>query len=166
MLSECKPTSFLPVKFSVLNRVVDWFPFTLTALFGGKMSQSESSRKHYLKNRAARIADKNARKKRNADYIREYKRTHLCSICGESEPCCLDFHHTDQSQKSDVLGRMAHRGRGLKFIIEEIAKCEILCANCHRKFHFGPVAHLGERCTCNAEAAGAEPVRSTKFEPT
>lgn len=29
---------------------------------------------------------------------------------------------------------------------------------------FGPVAHLGERRTCNAEAVGAEPTRSTKFE--
>ncbi len=36
---------------------------------------------------------------------------------------------------------------GLKLIIEEI--------------HFGRVAHSGERRTCNAEAAGAEPVSST-----
>ena len=28
---------------------------------------------------------------------------------------------------------------------------------------FGPIAHLGERRTCNAEASGAEPDRSTKF---
>ena len=28
---------------------------------------------------------------------------------------------------------------------------------------FGPIAHLGERRTCNAEAVGAEPTRSTKF---
>lgn len=29
---------------------------------------------------------------------------------------------------------------------------------------YGPIAHLGERRTCNAEAVGAEPTRSTKFD--
>ena len=129
------------------------------------MSQSESSRKHYLKNRTRRIADKIARKLRNVKFVHEYKRSHPC-ICGESEPCCLDFHHLDPSKKFYLVGRMAHHGFGLDRILEEISKCIILCANCHRKLHYvfnGDVAHLGERRTCNAEAAGAEPVISTNL---
>ena len=102
------------------------------------MSQSENSRKHYIKNRVARIADKKSRKLRNRVFVQEYKATHPCK-CGESTPCCLDFHHKDPSQKFEVLGIMAARGFGLERIKEEIAKCEILCANCHRKFHFGRV---------------------------
>lgn len=101
------------------------------------MSQSESSRRHYLKNRAARIADKKARKIRNRKFVQDYKRTHPCIRCGESEPCCLDFHHKDPAQKFDVLAQMANRGFGLTRLLEEIAKCEILCANCHRKVHRG-----------------------------
>lgn len=104
------------------------------------MSQSESSRRHYEKNRAARIADKRARKKRNVEFVQEYKRSHSCTRCGESEPCCLDFHHIDPSTKIGVIAWMAHRGFGLERIKEEIAKCEILCANCHRRFHFGVIA--------------------------
>ena len=104
------------------------------------MSQSESSRKHYLKNRAARIADKNARKKRNRVFVQEYKRNNPCIRCGESDPCCLDFHHLDKSSKFANLAEMAGRGFGLNKIIAEILKCVILCANCHRKQHFGVIA--------------------------
>src|SRR5579859_1731039 len=127
-----------------------------------RKSQSESSRKHYLSHRLERIADKKERKKRNHLFVSEYKKTHPCVRCGESEPCCLDFHHVDPSKKFRVIGGMADRGFSIKKIIAEIAKCEMLCANCHRRLHFGRVAHLGERRTCNAKAAGAEPVSSTK----
>lgn len=104
------------------------------------MSQAESSKRHYEKNKAARIADKKARKRRNRIFVQEYKRSHPCVRCGESEPCCLDFHHVDPSLKFDVLAQMANRGFGLVRIIEEIAKCIILCANCHRKQHYGGFA--------------------------
>jgi hypothetical protein len=101
------------------------------------MSQSESSRTHYLKNRDQRIADKKARKKRNHGFIQEFKRTHACVRCGESEPCCLDFHHLDPSAKFDTVSRMGLAGFGLEKIKVEIAKCEMLCANCHRRVHRG-----------------------------
>lgn len=152
-------------KFSDLNRVVDLlFPLNLSALFGGIMSQSESSRRHYLKNRVNRIADKNARKERNRVLVQEYKRSHSCIACGESEPCCLDFHHRDPTQKDFVIGASYTRSIGIGRIKAEIAKCDILCANCHRKFHYGVLAHLGERRICNAEAVGAEPTSSTIFK--
>ena len=104
------------------------------------MSQAESSRKHYIKNRAARIADKKARKRRNQVFVQEYKRSRSCVRCGESEPCCLDFHHIDPSLKVDAVPEMVNRGFGIARIVEEIAKCIILCANCHRKKHFGEIA--------------------------
>jgi hypothetical protein len=99
------------------------------------MSQAESSRKHYLKNRAARIADNKARKERNRVLVQEYKRSHPCIKCGESELCCLDFHHRDPSKKDFVIGQSYNRGVGVERIKQEIAKCDILCANCHRKLH-------------------------------
>ena len=129
-----------------------------------KKSQAESSRKHYLIHRAERIADKKARKKRNHAFVQEYKKSHPCVRCGEAEPCCLDFHHINPEEKFRIIGGMADRGFSIVKIVAEIAKCEMLCANCHRRFHYGPVAHLGERRTCNAEVAGAEPVRSTKTQ--
>lgn len=101
------------------------------------MSQSASSRKHYLNNRAARIADKKARKVRNREFIQEYKRTHPCIRCGESDAVCLDFHHRDPVKKFIEVSLMGNRGYGQEKILTEITKCDILCANCHRKFHRG-----------------------------
>ena len=99
------------------------------------MSQAESSRRHYEKNKAARIADKKERKRRNRVFVQEYKKSHPCVRCGESEPCCLDFHHAEPSTKIGALAEIVNLGFGLVRIIEEINKCIILCANCHRKEH-------------------------------
>jgi len=41
----------------------------------------------------------------------------------------MDFHHVD-GEKSMTLGEVG--GASLKRIHAEIAKCIVLCANCHR----------------------------------
>ena len=56
-----------------------------------------------------------------------------CQICGESDPACLDFHHRDPTTKEGHIGEF--RRFGMKRLLAEIAKCDVLCANCHRKHH-------------------------------
>jgi hypothetical protein len=58
-----------------------------------------------------------------------------CADCGEKHPACLDFHHLDESQKGQTIARMVVRASPAN-IDAEIAKCVVLCANCHRKRHF------------------------------
>ena len=58
-----------------------------------------------------------------------------CIYCGETELVCLDFHHHDPKQKEFRLAEY-HR-KGIKRILNEIAKCDVVCANCHRKLHAG-----------------------------
>lgn len=66
--------------------------------------------------------------------FQEFKATLKCVHCGENDPICLDFHHIDPSQKDrDVTKGMS--SWGYKRIMEEIQKCIVLCANCHRKEH-------------------------------
>lgn len=57
-----------------------------------------------------------------------------CSVCGESDPVCLDFHHLDPKTKSFNIG-VQLGSYSLKRVKLEILKCEVLCANCHRKLH-------------------------------
>jgi|SRR5665213_4075543 len=99
-------------------------------------SQSESSRRHYLKFRDKRRAGIKARKLSVRIFVQEYKKGHPCVCCGESEPCCLDFHHVKPEEKFGLINRMAHYGFSIESVSKEIMKCEILCANCHRKKHF------------------------------
>ena len=58
-----------------------------------------------------------------------------CSECNEDDVACLDFHHTTD-QKTDTVARMVTDGRPKEVLKEEPERCEVLCANCHRKIHF------------------------------
>ena len=64
-----------------------------------------------------------------------------CELCGyRAEACALDFDHLNPENKYRTrTGRLVHvadmvKGEryGLPTILEEISKCRVLCANCHR----------------------------------
>ncbi|MFZ1721883.1 MAG: hypothetical protein WAU07_05255 [Microgenomates group bacterium] len=60
-----------------------------------------------------------------------------CRICGYKRVItALEFHHKDQTQKDFGLSQ---RGltRSWEKIKIEIAKCILVCANCHREIHAG-----------------------------
>jgi 5-methylcytosine-specific restriction endonuclease McrA len=62
-----------------------------------------------------------------------------CIDCGETDPSVLQFHHRDQATKEFELGRALNSGATLKFplkvMLEELEKCDLLCANCHTRRH-------------------------------
>ena len=65
------------------------------------------------------------------DFVFEYLSNHPCSICGETDPVVLEFHHT--GEKSNEVSRLMGRGASLDALKAEIEKCEVVCANCHRR---------------------------------
>ena len=76
---------------------------------------------------------------KRADYIRSRKNI-PCMDCGQTFPdYCMDFHHLDEETKSEAIGRSSFISkmsmRSKKVIDEEIEKCVIVCACCHRKRH-------------------------------
>ena len=72
--------------------------------------------------------------KRNREYILEHKKTRSCSHCGyNTVPEILHFHHTDPGNKKFALSRYKHRA--LNTLKMEIAKCILLCPNCHAIEH-------------------------------
>lgn len=55
----------------------------------------------------------------------------VCSECGfKGVPGQFDCHHVDPTTKSRGISKM--RSYSEKKINEELDKCELLCANCHR----------------------------------
>jgi len=63
-----------------------------------------------------------------------------CMICGYCRDMkALDFHHLDESQKKFGL---SDRGltRSWEKTKEEVLKCVLLCANCHREVHSGYIS--------------------------
>jgi hypothetical protein len=70
-------------------------------------------------------------------YLDGYKAERGCLICGEKDPVVLDFHHTGDSPKEGNVSMMKNGSR--ESIDREIAKCIILCSNCHRRVTKGTV---------------------------
>jgi len=76
--------------------------------------------------------------KRRRRRVRQMAIDHLggrCNRCGYDR--CIDaleFHHLDSSKKDFGISNRGYT-RSWKKIREEIEKCELLCANCHREVH-------------------------------
>jgi hypothetical protein len=75
-------------------------------------------------------------RQKKVDYVWNYKINHPCIICGESAPECLDFHHRNSEEKYKNIADMLRDSNSIEKIDIEINKCDILCANCHRKSHY------------------------------
>ena len=75
------------------------------------------------------------RVRENQQWLDEYRKQLACP-CGENHPGCLDFHHLDPKTKELPISQVAQRGWGRARILREMAKCKVLCANCHRKLHW------------------------------
>ncbi|WXX09704.1 HNH endonuclease [Mycobacterium phage MS810] len=65
-------------------------------------------------------------------YVTEYLSQHPCVDCGEGDPIVLEFDHV-RGEKLGNLSEMINRGASLKRIVAEIEKCDVRCANCHRR---------------------------------
>ena len=60
------------------------------------------------------------------------KREALCIDCnGDFPPECMDFDHV-RGVKLNNVGTMVTHGHSRERVMEEIAKCDLVCANCHR----------------------------------
>lgn len=68
------------------------------------------------------------RQREAAVVLRKIKMERGCAVCGYKEhPAALDFDHTRGTKR-----RQVGKSPTVKFLMEEMDKCTILCANCHR----------------------------------
>ena len=55
-----------------------------------------------------------------------------CTDCGKKyPPFVMDFDHRDPNLKKGIVSRLV-TWSGWKKMIEEVKKCDVVCANCHR----------------------------------
>lgn len=63
--------------------------------------------------------------------VREAK-SKPCADCGHLfHYCCMDFDHRPGEEKKFEIARRG-RSSGVETLLAEIAKCDVVCANCHR----------------------------------
>ncbi len=88
-----------------------------------------------------------AAQKRHRVRIREFLLGYLsnkkCIDCGEGDPVVLDFDHRKQSNKFKNISRMLSGHYSWESILKEIEKCDIRCANCHRRKTYIQLGYWG-----------------------
>jgi hypothetical protein len=69
---------------------------------------------------------------RNCQRISEFLLDHPCIDCGEDDLAVLDFDHVRGVKHAEV-SILARSGEPWDVVRAEIDKCEVRCANCHRR---------------------------------
>lgn len=92
-------------------------------------------RAYYHRNKKLLYKKSVERRKMLVDWVHEIKSSFKCE-CGEDHPATLDFHHVDASKKEASISVALVRGWSKDRIREELKKCKVVCANCHRKLHW------------------------------
>ena len=100
-----------------------------------KSCKKEYIRKHYQANKEKYVKSSVESMRKTREWFRDYKSNLKCSKCSETHPACLDFHHIDPSEKDMEVSRIIDMNNK-KRIMDEVAKCVVLCSNCHRKLHY------------------------------
>ena len=101
-----------------------------------KFCWKEIRKESYNKNKKVTLNRNKRNKKKNLEWYVEYKSKLKCIKCGEDHPACLEFHHTNPKEKDFNVSINVRSTYSVNKILKEIKKCEVLCANCHRKLHF------------------------------
>jgi hypothetical protein len=96
--------------------------------------RAEYKQEHYALNRQ-RYIDAAVRRRSSlalerADFLIAYFSSHPCIDCGEADPIVLEFDHRGDKSFNIAKGL---RDRSWDDLVSEIAKCDVVCANCHRR---------------------------------
>jgi hypothetical protein len=86
---------------------------------------------YYKRNRTKEHDYDKERRNKLKIKLLDYLKDKECVDCKEKDPIVLEFDHL--KDKKEAVTVMAHKGHSWKKILEEIDKCEIRCANCHRR---------------------------------
>lgn len=97
------------------------------------------NKEHTILNSRCKICSNdrmNQLRKERFEQVAQYKTERGCKICGEKRHWVLDFHHRNSDEKEKTISRMISKNMTWDKILQEIEKCDILCANCHRDYHW------------------------------
>ncbi|WP_255198338.1 homing endonuclease associated repeat-containing protein [Halorarius litoreus] len=102
---------------------------------GTEWADLSANQRWYYRHRETDSIEKRQRRTDLRAWLHEQKTAAACERCGESSPDCLEFHHPPGVDKRMDVGTMVSHGHSRASIREEIAKCDVLCSNCHRRTH-------------------------------
>ena len=76
---------------------------------------------------------KRARRQESERKLYAYMKEHPCVDCGETDILVLEFDHKNPEKKRTEIAILLKGGYSFKTIKKEIDKCDVRCANCHKR---------------------------------
>lgn len=102
-----------------------------------KLCSRAARMRHYTANHESEVRKRRDRTARyredNRQFIYGFLMEHPCVDCGESDPIVLEFDHVDPSDKTESISELATWVSKPEMMLDEISKCQVRCANCHRR---------------------------------
>ena len=97
-----------------------------------KKCRKDYYKKYYQNNKKRCISKVSKRKKKLRDWLTEFKSKKSCIDCKQVFECpeVLEFDHTGTDKRANVSSLTTKVSQ--EILEKEIAKCELVCANCHR----------------------------------
>lgn len=78
------------------------------------------------------IQNRRGWKAQRLEYVTKLKEASPCTDCKQYFPAvCMDFDHLDGNEKVASISQL-RKWRSMEELNAEIAKCELVCSNCHR----------------------------------
>ena len=101
-----------------------------------KECNREYQKWHYRENKSDYYKNHNLYRKQvreiNREHLLNFLHNHPCVDCGETDPVVLEFDHV-LGEKHANIGTLMNNAASWRVIKAEIGKCEVRCANCHKR---------------------------------
>ena len=123
---ERKPLDAFTVFFTSRSRHTRYCRACISVANRGRYMARSQQMRERLKGFNKKLKDDKA--ERVSNYLRE----HPCVDCGEADPVVLEFDHV-RGKKRYLISSLIKVGYSLQTLQNEIEKCDVVCANCHRR---------------------------------
>jgi hypothetical protein len=101
-----------------------------------KQCMKSASEQWRQRNKQRKLSKQKIRLIETLERWRAFKLAKGCLTCSETEPVCLEHHHTSDDKEINLSSAVT-RGWSWERILSEAVKGVIVCSNCHKKIHAG-----------------------------
>lgn len=102
--------------------------------------QKQWSKEWYERNKRKVLDSNNLRRRKARTWLKEYKEASPCMDCKVKYPYyVMEFDHRPGTKKIVEVSKLVNSLSFTK-LQAEIAKCDLVCVNCHRERTFGRIA--------------------------
>lgn len=97
-----------------------------------RVCSRKATREHYENNKSYYVEKAHDYRDEIRHEVEEIKKR-PCQDCKRSfPPCCMSFIHRDSETNTHIISALAANGRSRDLIMDEMSKCDLVCANCER----------------------------------